>query len=472
MTGDGDVASPTPGPPSPGRRRRWLRPWMVLVAGVALLVVAGIAFAVPGRSTPPGPAAASAAGSPASSSPTSGSSGGGPARDRLDSQIAGLQAQLKDNPDNAENWATLAIDYVQQGRNTVNPMYYPKAEGALQTSLSINHADNHIALAGVAALRAAEHRFGEALTAAQQANAINPANSTIYAALADAYTQLGRYDQAAQAVQHMLDLQPGTPSLTRAEYVYELRGEVPAARDALQRALADAASPADQAFCRYYLGELAFTNGDPAEALTQNTLGLRVDPTYPNLLEGKAKAEAALGQVDAAVADYTAVVANVPQPQYVIEAGEYLQSLGRTAEARQDYALFDAENLLFQANGVQLDTDPTLFYADHGDPARALAAGQVGIGIRPFLEMDDAYAWALHVNHRDPEALTFAQKAAATGMRNALFSFHKGMIENSLRQPDAARADLTQALAINPHFNPLQAPLAQATLAGLQGATR
>lgn len=465
MTGEQEPPSTTGDPPPPGRGRGWLRPWMVLAAGAALLVVAGVAIAVPGRpSSPPGTTAAA---SPPASSPAPSSTG--PARDRLDSQIAGLQAQLKDDPGNAENWATLAIDYVQQGKNTVNPMYYPKAEGALQTSLALNHTDNYIALAGVADLRAAEHRFGEALTAAQQANAINPSNSTIYGALDDAYTQLGQYDQAAQAVQHMLDLAPGTPSLTRAEYVYELRGQLPAAVGALQQALADASSPADQAFCRYYLGELAFNQGDPAGALTQNTLGLRVDPTYPDLLEGKAKAEAALGQVDAAVADYTAVVANVPQPQYVIEAGEYLQSLGRTTAAQQDYALFDAENQLFQANGVQLDTDPTLFYANHGDPARALVFGQVGIGIRPFLEMDDAYAWALHVNHRDPEALTFAQQAGATGMRNAGFSFHKGMIETSLGQTGPAQADLTQALAINPHFNPLQAPIAQATLAGLGG---
>ncbi len=469
---DAEQTQPPMGNPGP-RGRGWLRPWMVLAAGVVLLVGAGVSVAVPGLfSTGPAGSAPSTASPDRAAAGAAGSSGAGAGTPRagLDAQIAGLQAQLGQDPSSAQNWATLGLDYVQQGKNTINPMYYPKAEGALQRSLSINHVDNYLALAGVANLRAAEHRFAEALGAAQQANAIAPANATIYGALDDAYTQLGRYDEAAQAVQHMLDLQPGTPSLTRAEYVFELRGQVPAATEVLNQALADASSPADQAFCRYYLGELAFTNGDPAGALMQNTLGLRADPTYPALLEGKAKAEAALGQVDAAVADYAAVVANAPLPQYVIEAGEYLQSLGRTGPAQQDYALFDAENRLFEANGVQLDTDPTLFYADHGDPSRALAFAQVGIVIRPFVEMDDAYAWALHVNHRDPEALGWAQQAGATGMRNALFSFHKGMIENSLGQSAAAQADLTQALTINPHFNPLQAPIAQATPAGLRTA--
>ena len=326
-------------------------------------------------------------------------------------------------------------------------------------------------LAGMAALRAAQHRFTDALALAQQAEAINPDNPSISGTLADAYTQLGRYADAQAAVQHMLDLHPGTPAYTRAEYVYELAGQVDQARDMLDQALTDASAPSDVAFCRYYLAELAFNSGDPAEALHQIQLGTQADPRYPDLLEGQAKAEAALGQTEAAVADYAQVVANVPLPQYVIEAGEYLQSIGRTADAQRDYQLFDAENSLFTSNGVALDTDPTLFYADHGDPVSALKYGQAGIAIRPFLEMDDAYGWALHVNHRDPEALTWANKAAATGMRNALFAFHKGMIENALRDTAAARTDLTAALAMNPHFSPLHAPEAHAALAAL-GAPR
>ena len=267
----------------------------------------------------------------------------------------------------------------------------------------------------------------------------------------------------------MVDLKPGTPSLSRAEYVFELRGQADQAHAAMQRALEDATTPAEQAFTHYYLGELALARGDAQQALAEQEAGLRGDPAYPDLLEGRAKAEAALGRQDAAVRDFAAVVARVPLPQYVIEAGEYLESLGRTTEAQQDYALFAAENRLFTSNGVQLDVDPTLFYADHGQPALALRYGQAGIGLRPFLEMDDAYAWALHVNHRDAEALTWADKAMATGMRNALFAYHRGIIEKALGQHSAARHDLSQALGLNPAFNPLQAPIARRALAELGG---
>ncbi len=417
-----------------------------------------MAVRVAARSAPPASDGAAAAGgvSPSGADP-------------LGADIAGIQAQLAITPNNADAWASLGLDYVQEAKNTVNPLYYPKAEGALNRSLQIAPQGNAPGLAGMAALRAAQHRFTDALGLAQQAQVLNPDSPTIYGTLADAYTQLGRYDDARAAVQHMLDLHPGTPAYTRAEYVYELAGQLGQARDMLNQALTDASAPSDVAFCHYYLAELAFNSGDPAEALHQIQLGTTADPRYPDLLEGQAKAEAALGQTDAAVADYAQVVANVPLPQYVIEAGEYLQSVGRTADAQRDYRLFDAENTLFTSNGVALDTDPTLFYADHGDPARALTYGQAGIAIRPFLEMDDAYAWALHVNHRDTEALAWANKAAATGMRNALFAFHEGMIENTLGDTAAARADLTAALAINPHFNPLHAPEAHAALTTLGG---
>jgi tetratricopeptide (TPR) repeat protein len=444
----------TPDGRSPRAEPRRRRLATVLLAS-AVVLLAAATIGLTHRSSPPPAATASPS---AVRAP-----------DALTQEIQGLQKQLRVHSDDYAGWGTLGIDYIQQAKDTVNPAYYPKAEGVLSRSLQLNTDDNFIAMAGMADLRAAEHNFREALTWAQRANQIDPYNSTIYGALADAYTQLGRYDDAAQAVQRMVDLKPGTPSLSRAEYVFELRGQVDQARAAMQRALEDATTPAEQAFTHYYLGELALAEGDPQQALAEQNAGLRVDRAYPDLLEGRAKAEAALGQQQAALRDFAAVVARVPQPQYVIEAGEYLESLGMTEQAQQDYDLFAAEMNLFTSNGVQLDVEPTLFYADHGDPARALHYGQAGIQARPFLEMDDAYAWALHVNHRDAEALTWANQALATGMRNALFAYHRGMIENSLGQSAGARHDLTQALALNPAFDPLQAPIARQTLDALGG---
>jgi tetratricopeptide (TPR) repeat protein len=383
--------------------------------------------------------------------------------------IADLQAHLREEPTDSVGWATLGMDYVQQAKASNDSSDYPKAEGVLRRSLDIAAQDNFVAMAGMAALESARHDFAQALSWAQRAAAIDPYNSTVYGILGDAYTQLGRYLEAYRSIQRMVDLEPGTPSLSRASYTWELRGNLPEATADMQRALDDAATPADRAFARYYLGELAFNAGDPHAALAQALAGLRDVPGNPPLLEGKAKAEAALGDTASAVADFTRVVGLVPQPQYVIELGELYQALGNTQMAQQEYSLFRSEEQLFAGNGVTLDTDPTLFNADHGDAAQALRYGEAGLKARPFVEMDDAYAWALHKNGHDAAALVYARKATGLGMRCALFYFHRGMIEAALGQNAAARADLTDALRINPWFNPLQAPVAHTELARLAG---
>jgi Flp pilus assembly protein TadD len=76
----------------------------------------------------------------------------------------------------------------------------------------------------------------------------------------------------------------------------------------------------------------------------------------------------------------------------------------------------------------------------------------------------DALAWALHVNGRDREALGYARLAARTGYRNALFRYHRGMIEKSLGDRAAARRSLAGALRLNPRFSEMHAPKAREAL--------
>jgi Flp pilus assembly protein TadD len=72
--------------------------------------------------------------------------------------------------------------------------------------------------------------------------------------------------------------------------------------------------------------------------------------------------------------------------------------------------------------------------------------------------------WALHQSGTDAEAISYAQKADALGARNSGYLFHLGMIERSLGRNGNARRDLSAALALNPHFSPLDAPVATAVL--------
>jgi tetratricopeptide (TPR) repeat protein len=381
--------------------------------------------------------------------------------------IQQAQTRLRSVPDDETAWAGLGSAYVQQARITADPAYYPKAEGALRRSLALDPTGNWAGLVGMGALLNARHDFRRALDQARRAEALNPWNGTVYGVEDDALTQLGDYAGADAALERMLRLQPGVAAFTRASYHFEERGRVDDARTALLKALAQAIDPVDAAFCRYYLGELAFNTGDPAAAMSQYRAGLVADPEYDPLLAGRAKAEAALGRTDEALRDYAAAIDRVPQPQYVLEYAELLLSLGRRDDAQQQFSLLDSEQRLMAANGVTDDLMAAVVAADHGSPADAVRHARAEWGRRHSVLVADALAWALHRAGRDEEALRYAEQAGRLGWRNATFSYHAGMIELALGQRQNARRDLHRALSINPRFSVQQAPIARKALAGL-----
>lgn len=436
-------------------RRKLLSAGFVLAGAAAIAVVGGQALQ---SAHDPRPATTLAASQPVSL----------PNNDPLQQAIARLQGKIRDNPADSVSLAVLGLEYVQQAKISVDPSFYPKAEGVLARSLGLNSTSNFQAMAGQASYRAALHDFTGARSWALRGLKIDPYNVTLYGSLVDAETQLGHFSAAREAAQKMLNLNPGVPALTRGEYVLELEGQVAQARTLLDQAQAAATTPSDIAFVHQTASDLAFSQGNPSLALREADAGITADPSYSALLESRAKAEVALDRKDEALRDYADLVARAPQPQYLVEYGEYLDSLGQSAKAREQYDLFDVEGKLFTANGVTLDTDPTLFYADHGDPTRALQYGKAGLAIRPFIEMQDAYAWALHANARNAEALTWSTKAASLGTRNALFAYHRGIIQKSLGMRQAAAASLQRALSINPYFSPRDVPLARKALADVK----
>lgn len=382
--------------------------------------------------------------------------------------ISGLQERLKRLPTDYAAWASLGSLYTAQATSTGDPSYYGKADGAFAMSLKTGPRDNPAALTGKAALAASRHDFGAALTLTKQSERLNPYNAANLGTMVDALIELGRYPEAFSTLQRMVDLKPGVPSLTRVSYSYELRGDLEGARFALERALDVAQSPADKGFVYRYLGELALHAGQLDTAERQFKLGLQAAPSYVPLLAGIARVEVARGDGDSAVRDWQLVTTRLPEPAYLIEYADLLASLGRDAEAKAQYAVVDASAKLFRAQGANVDLELSLFDADHGRPASALSAAEAQIRLRKSTAVEDAYAWALHVSGRDREALTHAKAAQRLGAKNALFAYHRAVIEKSLGNASAAKTWFKRCLDINPYFSPLLAPLAKAELVDLQ----
>lgn len=427
----------------------------VLLPAVAVLLALGFlaAGSVLGGSGDPPDRALPAAGSPAERG-----------------SIKALQARLERLPGDYTGWATLGLLYVNQARLTADPSFYPKAQAVLERSLEVKPEENSQALTGMAALHAARHEFPEAEATARQAIAMNSFDASAYGILADALNELGRYDESAAALQKMADLKPSFTVFVRASYARELRGDVEGARQAMEQALDMTFSASDAGFALFYLGELSWNyGGDVEAAAARYDQGLNRDPTFLPLQAAVAKVAAARGDTDQALRLYQAVTSRVPVPQYLLEHGELLQSLGREDEAQEQYAVVRTSNQLLVANGSIVDLESALFEADHGTPQAALAAAETAYADRRTVFTEDALAWALHAAGRDAEALQHSEAAFALGVRPASFLYHRGMINKSLGRAEDAVRDLRAALETNPHFSPLQAQNARAALAELGG---
>ena len=435
---------------------------VAVTGSLAIALVLGAAVAL-------GPRSSQGTSRERAGAPVTAEAVGGLATATLPAAIAGLQGHLRAQPRDAAGWATLGVAYVEQARLSADPTYYPKAQGVLDRSLQLAPTDNDAALAGMGALAAARHDFAAALQFADRALTINPYGSRENAVRIDALVELGRYSEAMAAVRRADAAQPGIPIFTRVAYVLELQGRTAEAERVLERAMESATDPGDVAYVATQLGELAWSRGDLRTAWRDYQTALRADPAYLLALDGRARVLAARGDLAAAIRDRQSLVSRLPLPAYLTALGELYEAQGRKDQVRQQYDVVDTSIRIARANGVTTDLETALFAADHGDRATALRAARAERARRDSVQVDDALAWALHVNGRDREAIAQARQAARTGYRNAMFLYHRGMIERALGLRSEARRSLAAALDLNPYFSPLLAPRARAALADLGG---
>jgi tetratricopeptide (TPR) repeat protein len=441
------------GEESAALRRLFTRSGLVLVLAVVALLGTAVILGSHGRNR----ADLAATVEPAS-----------PTRE-LDAYVARTTAHLARVPGDWPGWAQLGMAHIQLARIGYDPAHYPLAENALRTSLRVHPKDNAPALTGLGTLSAARHDFRAALGYARRAVAADHYSADAYGVLTDANVELGRYDDATAAVQRMLDLRPDTGSYARASYLFELEGELPRANKLMSQALDVALSPSDTTFALLHLGELAFGAGDLETAAARFDEGLGRQPGQPALLADWARVQAARGDLTMAIADLRTACATLPTVDHLVALSDTLVASGDPrAAARVDDEVRLASRLPGAAPAAT-DIDLVLFHADHGEARAAVTKGRALLAARPSVSVEVAYGWALHATGDDRAALTHADRGLRLGTRDARGYFYRGMIRLGLDDRAGARADLREALAINPYFSLRYAPIARAELAKLAG---
>jgi tetratricopeptide (TPR) repeat protein len=376
-------------------------------------------------------------------------------------EIAGLQGELRVDPRNVKALDTLGLAYEQRVRETGDATYYGKAEGILRESLALAPHDL-VATAGLGQLALSRHRFREALALGRRAQRISPTTAGVYGVIGDAALELGRYRMAFNAFDRMASLKPTVASYARVSYARELLGHVAAAERAMTLAASAAVGEQEaSSWTHTQLGLLYLGHGEPRQALVQLDTALSLDPTYYVALDGMAQVQAGLDHLRVAVAYERRAVDEVPLPQQVGLLGDLYRATGDHVHAAREYALIGVIEKLLAANGVKNDLDIALFDADHGIALpHALTLARKGYLDRPSIFGDDVLGWVLARNGRCGEALAYSSRSLRLGTEDALKLFHRGWIAACLGNRAAAASWYRRALALNPRFSVLWAPVA------------
>jgi tetratricopeptide (TPR) repeat protein len=376
--------------------------------------------------------------------------------------IARLQATLRRNPYDVRSLDQLALAYQQRARETGDPAYYTKSGEALHRVLSIAPRDL-LATSGLGSLALSRHRFAEALVLGRRAHAISPTTARNYGVIGDALVELGRYRAAFKAFDTMASIQPSLSSYARISHARQLIGDVPGAIAAMKLAVGAAYGLGEaEAWTHVQLGQIYWSVGRLGAAAAQDRQALHAFPGYPYALDALARVQAARGRMRSAIALEQEAVNRIPLPQYVSVLGDLYRVTGHERLAHQQYATISIIERLLHANGVKTDLETALFDVDHGLRLQSsLALARLAQRERPSIDGDDVLAWALTRTGHCGEALGYSQHALRLGTLDALKFFHRGMIERCLGHPNAARDWFRRALALNPHFSVLWAPVAR-----------
>lgn len=389
---------------------------------------------------------------------------------KLDQAITKYTLAAEKTPQATANWTDLGNALMQKARETADLSYYGHAETVYQKALALD-PKSVPALDGMAWVTSDRHEFEQSKVWAGKALAQDPGSNDAYGLLGDADQELGDYEAAYAHYQAMLNLRPDLASYSRGGHLLWLTGDYRKGVWLMVKAI-DAGGPYAETtgWCRAQLGLMLYSEGHQAAAEQTLRDALTTTPNNYRVLMALGRAEAGRGDYADAVDSYQKAVAVVPQIEAVGALGDLYALTGRHADAQAQFHLAEQIDKIQKANGVRGGWQMSLFRASHDrDLPEALRDAQEEYKTRKNVYAADALAWCLYKSGRYAEAAVMSRAALREHTPEAGFLFHAGMIAVKRSDLATARVCLRQAVALNPNFSPLDAPVARAILRQLAG---
>jgi tetratricopeptide (TPR) repeat protein len=384
---------------------------------------------------------------------------------KTDDRIAMYQALVQSKPDNLHNQNLLAGAFIQKVRETTDFSYLDRASQILENVIS-QDSQNYEALRLRSEVELERHNFKRVAEYSRQLTILAPNDSWNWGTLGDALIETGDYEGAAEAYQQMVSIRPDLSSYNRAAWYHFLAGDMPGAIEIMKRAIqSGSASAENTAWCVVELGHLYMKSGQIAEAEQAYSAAIKVFPGYHPAYAGLGRAQAARGDVTAAIASFERAQASTPLPDYAAALYDLYLASGHTKKAADQMDLVDVIDNLGQAAKEKANRNLAIIYADHDHRVdRALELATAELDVRRDIYTYDALSWALYKNKKFAEAAKAITEAMKLSTPEPSFYYHAGMIASALGKKQEAAEYLKKALALSPHFDPRQAPAAEKAL--------
>jgi len=402
-------------------------------------------------------------------------------RPEAEQTIRYLEQRAKDDPDDFIARNKLATYYLEFVRESGDLTYLNLAYRAATSSLNTLSPEHNVGgLVVLTQVEFASHDFTAARDHAKKLAELDSDKSYPHQMLGDALLELGGYYQAQAAFWRMeqFDDVAGLTQATieqRASRMAFLQGDTSTAQRKMQAALVHALTvptpPRETvAWCRWQLGEIAFSVGDYSGAERHYRDALTTLPDYFRAVASLARVRAAQGDLAGAIRLYERAVYLLPDPSFVAALGDLYQLVGREKDAKARYQLVGVIAHLSDVSGVLYNRQQALFLADHDlDAQQAYAMAAQEYAVRRDIYGADALAWTALKAGRLAESQSAIKDALHLGTQDAKLFYHAGMIAHAAGDETSAREYLHRALSLSPQFDPLQAPIARKTLMSMDG---
>lgn len=289
-----------------------------------------------------------------------------------------------------------------------------------------------------------QHRFGEAIAEAERARAADPRDPWNYGVIGDGYMELGDYERAFSAFDHMGSIAPGPAAYARTSYALEIKGDLDEAIGYMRMA-ADGTSandPESKAWHFAQLGDLWLQKGRIVQARLEYERAMATFPDHPHAVTGLARVRIVTGDLRAARLMLQRELARAATPDLAILVADLSERLGDRAGAAPYYRMAEQIERTAWENGPRQPQVLARWFVDHDrhlDEAVALA--EQAARLRRDIFTMDVLAAAYWKVGRLAEARTYSDRALRTGTRDARVLWHAAEIRAAAGDQLAA-ADL------------------------------